>query len=244
MCTRLFAIAFGIMFLISANANAGPFTTVAGFDGGTDSGFQGNAFFEAAGGNPGGVAHTNDLIEFPSLRTGAIGEPSNPGFLGNYSGFTNVMFSVDVKTVSLMDFLGDQTSRPFGVMLIDRDIQGTDGPSGVYFQLGNLSVFENPNWTSYSVTIANPASATLPAGWIGFGSSNMQTFEPMLPAGATFASVLAGVDEFHFSGAVPGYFFDSVIPDYYVDNISVTVPEPATATLLVGGVLALIRRLK
>lgn len=241
MRTNLAAITVGFTILLSTSAHAAS-TTVAGFDGGSNSGFQGNAFFEAAGGNPGGVAHTNDLIEFPNLRTGAIGEPSNPGFLGDYSGFTNVTFSVDVKTVSLQDFSGNESYRPFGVILIDRDIQGIDGPSGVYFELGNLSVFENPNWTSYSVTIANPASPTLPAGWIGFGSTNMQTYEPMLPAGATFASVLAGVDEFHFSGAVPGYFFDPVFPDYYVDNISVIVPEPVSAALLVGGVLVLIRR--
>src|SRR5262245_24132970 len=176
--------------IFAANVNAA-MTTVAGFDGGSDSGFQGNALFEASGGNPGGVAHTNDLVEFPSLRTGAIGEPSNPGFLGDYSGFSNVSFSVDVKTVSLQDFFGDEISRPFGVMLIDRDIQGTDGPSGVYFQLGELGVNFNPDWTSYSVTIANPASPTMPAGWIGFGSTNMQTFETELPAGATFATVLA-----------------------------------------------------
>lgn len=130
-------------------------------------------------------------------------------------------------------FLGNQTSRPFGVMLINRNIQGTDGPAGVYFQLGNLSVFENPNWTSYSVTIANPASATTPAGWIGFGSTNAQ-FEPQLPTGTTFADILANVTEFRISGAVPGFFFGPVMPDYYMDNISVTVPAPGAAIPMLG----------
>jgi hypothetical protein len=241
MRSKLAAMTIGFLILFSGGAHAA-YTTVAGFDGGSNGGFQGNAFFEATGGNPGGVAHTPGLIEFPELRTGAIGEPSNPGFLGNYSGFTNVTFGVDVKTVSMEDFMGNQSSRPFGVMLIDRDIQGIDGPSGVYFQLGDLGVDFNPSWTTYSVTIANPASPTLPAGWIGFGSTNMQTYEPELPAGATFASVLAGVDEFRFSGAVPGYFFDPVIADYYVDNISVTVPEPGSISLLLISAVPFVRR--
>ncbi len=208
-------------------------TTVAGFDGGSNDGFSGNAFFEATGGNPGGVAHTPDLIEFPSLRTGANGEPANPGFLGDYSPYTNVTFGVDVKTIFIQDFDGNETSVPFGVMLINSNIQGTDGPAGVYFQFGNLSIFDNPNWTSYSVTIPDPTSTMLPTGWVGFGSSN-QFFEPVLPAGVTFADILAGVTEFHISGAVPGFFFGSVIPDYYIDNISVSVPAPAATLPLLG----------
>jgi len=221
----------GLVLACCAAASAAS-NTVAGFDGGSNDGFSGNAFFEPTGGNPGGVAHTPELIEFPSLRTGGVGEPANPGFLGDYSGFTNVSFGVDVRTVSMLDFIGNQSSRPFGIALINANITGTDGPAGVYFQLGNLSVFENPDWTSYSVTIPDPTSTTLPAGWIGFGSTNLSTFEPELPAGATFASILAGVTEFQVSGAVPGFFFGPVMPDYYIDNISVSVPVPASIGLL------------
>ncbi|MCA9310358.1 MAG: hypothetical protein KDA21_04080 [Phycisphaerales bacterium] len=217
---------------LTAGANAAS-TTVAGFDGGSNDGFMGNAFFEATGGNPGGVAHTPDLIEFPSLRTGGVGEPANPGFLGDYSSFSSVTFGVDAKTVSMLDFIGNQTSRPLGVALINRNITGTDGPAGVYFQLGNLSVFENPDWTSYSVTIDDPTSTTLPSGWIGFGSTN-SSFAPELPAGTTFADILAGVTEFQISGAVPGFFFGPVFPNYYLDNISVTVPAPGAAAPMLG----------
>jgi hypothetical protein len=40
------------------------------------------------------------------------------------------------------------------------------------------------------------------------------TFELTLPAGVTFADVLAGVDEFAVTGAVPGFFFtDALGPD-------------------------------
>jgi hypothetical protein len=210
---------------------------VAGFDGGSNDGFMGNAFFEATGGNPGGVAHTPELIEFPSLRTGGEGEPANPAFLGDYSPYTNVTFGVDVKTVSMLDFAGNPDSRPFGIALINRNIQGNSGPAGVYFQLGNLNIFENPDWTSYSVTIADPTSLTLPAGWLGFGHENLQTFEPQLPPGTTFADILAGVTEFQISGAVPGFFFGPMFPDYYMDNISVSIPAPGAAVPVLSALL-------
>src|SRR5262245_51242748 len=97
--------AFAMITLAAALGTASPAalaasSTVVGFDGGTDGGFTGNAFFEANGGNPDGVAHffiENFGIE---LRTGAIGETTNPNFLGDYSGFSSITFSVDVKVSS------------------------------------------------------------------------------------------------------------------------------------------------
>ena len=237
-----FAIGLAATLLCSlaGSANAAG-TAVATFDGGSNDGFVGNAFFEAVGGYPGGVAHTEGQIEFPSLRTGGSGNPVNPAFVGDFSPFTNITFGVDVKTVSMLDFFGTERSRPFGIALINENIVGSDGPSGVYFQLGDLSVFDNADWTSYSVTIPDPTSATLPAGWIGFGQTNPVTFEPELPDGVTFASILAGVTEFQFSGAVPGYFYGPINANYYVDNISVTVPAPAAAAPMLG-LLGLARR--
>lgn len=227
--------------LLSGGAFAAS-TTVAGFDGGSNDGFTGNAVFESTGGNPGGAArHITDLF-FNELRTGAVGEPANPAFLGDYSSYTDVTFSVDVKTNMLDDFIGNPIARPVGVMLIDRDIQGPDGASGVWFELGTLGVNFTPDWTNLSVTIADPTSTTLPAGWVGFGDEDPGTFEPILPAGASFATVLAGVDEFRITGAAPGFFFTNAYWDVQVDNIAVTVPEPATVSLLLVAALPFLRR--
>ena len=63
-----------------------------GFDGGANDGFTGNAFFEATGGNPDGNAHHFLTAFFISLRTGGLGEPVNPNFLGDYSSFDQVSF--------------------------------------------------------------------------------------------------------------------------------------------------------
>ncbi len=217
-------------------------TTVAGFDGGSNDGFQGNAVFEATGGNPGGAArHITDLF-FNELRTGALDEPSNPAFLGDYSSFTDIVFSVDVKTNMLDDFIGNPIARPVGIKLIDRDVQGPSGSSGVYYELGVLGVNFTPDWTTLSVTVDDPTSSSLPPGWVGFGDEDPMTFEPILPAGATFASVLASVDELHITGSAPGFFFTNAFWDVQVDNIAVTVPEPGTSVLLLAGLLALARR--
>jgi hypothetical protein len=213
----LLAIA-GLAFATSANAAS---STVVGFDGGDPSGFSGNALFEATGGNPGGAArHVTDLF-FNELRTGALGEPANANFLGDYSSFQSVTFSVDVKTNMLTDFIGNPIVRSIGFSFRDRDIQGASGPSGVFFELGLIGEGINPDWTTYSVTIDDPTSLTLPAGWIGFGDEDPNTFEPILPAGATFASVLASVDEFQVTGAVPGFFYTNAFWDVQVDNITV-----------------------
>jgi hypothetical protein len=238
MLTTLVAFAICSLF---TNAYAAS-TTVAGFDGGSNDGFSGNALFEATGGNPGGAArHVSDLF-FNDLRTGALGEPANTDFLGDYSSFGSVTFSVDVKTNMLDDFIGNPIARPIGIALRDRDIQGPSGDSGIFFEIGILGVNFTPDWTTLSVTIDDPTSATLPPGWIGFGDEDPNTFEPVLPPGATFASVLASVDEFDVTGAVPGFFFTNAFWDVQIDNIAVTVPEPGSCALLLAGLLAFSRR--
>jgi hypothetical protein len=90
-----------------------------------------------------------------------------------------------------------------------------------------------------SVTIDDPASATLPPGWIGFGDEDPMTFEPILPPGATFATVLAGVDQFTITGAVPGFFFTDADYDMRIDNVAVTVPEPGMGVLLITALIGL-----
>lgn len=196
-------------------------TTTVGFDGGSSGDFTGNFMYEGTGGNPDGNAHMLLTAFYPALRTGGVGEPANAAFLGDYSPYGSVTFSLDVKVDQLTNFFGGPISRTLGITLIDRDVQGPSGPSGVYVELGVLSSANQPDWTRLSVTIDDPTSQTLPAGWIGFGDEDPTTFEPVLPAGATFASVLASVDEFQVTGAQPGFFYTNATFDLRIDNLAV-----------------------
>ncbi|MEZ5064953.1 MAG: hypothetical protein R3B81_09465 [bacterium] len=225
---------------LATNANAAS-PTVAGFDGGNNDGFSGNALFEATDGNPGGCArHVTDLF-FNELRTGGVGEPVNPNFLGDYSLFQSVTFSVDVKANMLTDFIGNPIVRSIGIALKDRDIMGPSGPSGVFFELGLIGTGVTPDWTTYSVTIDDPTAIGLPAGWIGFGDEDPNTFEPVLPAGATFATVLASVDEFQVTGAVPGYFYTNAFWDVQIDNITLETGPVSVESATWSSVKALYR---
>ena len=81
------------------------------------------------------------------------------------------------------------------------------------------------------VTIDDPTATALPAGWGGYGAEDPVTFEPVLPAGRTFASVLASVDEIRFTTYEPGYFFGFTNFDLRFDNIVVASPVPEPTSL-------------
>lgn len=217
--------------LCSSGALAGV-TTFVGFDNGDPTGFGGNAFFEATGGNPGGNAHhVNDFFG-QVLRTGGEGEETNAAFVGDYTASPSVTIGFDLRVDSLTDFIGNQIVREIGVSLIDRDTQGPNGAAGVFFNLGLIGANFQSDWTRMQFTIDDTSAMALPAGWVGFGDEN-ENFEPVLPAGATFASILAGVDEFQITTFVPGFFYTNSFWDMRIDNVRITrIPSPGAAALL------------
>ena len=219
-----------LALMLGQAASAQPESTVVGFDGGSNGGFGGNAFFESEGGNPAGNAHFFLETFGIELRTGALGEPANPSFLGDYSAFSNIVFGVDVR-VDTLQFFGNPVPHNLGVALIDRDIQGPSGASGVWYPLGVISEALTPDWTRLEVVIEDPTQAELPAGWIGFGDEDPDTFMPILPKGASFATVLASVDEVRITTFEPGFFYGFTVFDVRVDNVRVDVTSPCVGDL-------------
>jgi hypothetical protein len=237
----LLAFVFGFAFCFTAAALAQPATTVVGFDGGSNGEFQGNAFFEATMGNPGGNAHFLLKTFGIELRTGSPGGPSNSNFLGDYQASGLVTVGVDVQ-VNTINFFGTEVGRNLGFVFVDHDVVGPGGPAGLWFGLGEISANATSNWTHFELTI-DDFPVVLPQGWIGFGDEDPMTFTPILPVGATFASVLSGVDEFRISTFEPGFFYGFTNFDVRVDNVSITVgssvPEPGFSVLLFASVFGL-----
>lgn len=200
-------------------------------------------FVRPTGGNP------NEHLQFIMVETFGVSlrNDSNPDVLGDYSRFNGgVHLSVDVKVESIFyPFGSGEVPRQLVVELIDNNPPGSDYPwTSVWYDLGEISSF-NPGWNTMKVTIDDPTSATLPAGWGGYGAEDPVTFEPMLPANRTFASVLASVDEIRFTTFVPGYFYGFTNFDVRFDNIVVgagPVPEPTSLAALAGAGLLVRRR--
>ncbi len=223
--------------LVFAGSAAAVTTT---FDNGLEGwSASGRTNISPTGGNP-GANLDNLLVE---VFGADVRNETNPAFIGDLSRYGQIEFSIDVKINSITSpFGGGELSRDFGVALTD--FETGQPPVGVFFQLGTLDATVNDEWTTYSVVIDDPFSTELPAGWVGFGDEDPDTFEPILPADRTFASVVQNVERLSFTTFVPGFFFGFTNFDIQVDNITVrTVPSPGAAGLLaLAGVAGTRRR--
>ena len=134
-----------------------------------------------------------------------------------------VKFKLDTNALTV-NYLGSPTARELVLELRDYDKPPKGHPyTSVWTIIGSLDAVNLPGWRTWSVTIADPASATLPAGWGGYGAEN-KLGEPRLPRGRTFADVLAGVDEIAITTFQPGYAYGSDHDfDVVYDNIEVRV---------------------
>jgi hypothetical protein len=198
-------------------------------------------FLEPSGGNPGAHLRWTMIDTFGAT----LYNDSNPAFVGNYlSHNAPLQFQIDVQA-DLINFSGSPVSRNLILELVDYNPAGSQYPyTSVWYNLGEISAAQTANWTNFSVTIWDPNSATLPAGWGGTGDEDPNTGEPILPAGRSFASVLANVEEIRFTTYEPGFFYGFTDFQLRFDNVSLTaVPEPnGGALLFLGFILSLAKR--
>jgi hypothetical protein len=179
---------------------------------------------DATGGNPGGNLHWANFVDTWGLE---LRTSSNAAFLGNLSRYGNqITMSTDVKVFSILNFFGNPVPRNVVIELRDYDNPPANYPYvSVFKVLGEVTgSFED--WQTFSVTF-DPTSAALPAGWGGTGAEDPTTFEPRLARGRTFASVLAGVDEVHFSTIEPGFYYAPSFFDIAYDNVTISTPGVA-----------------
>ena len=231
-CTR----AIGLLGAACLAGNAA--ATVVGFDNGPEGwSIQNSVTIENTGGNP-----DEFLSHFQIDTFGVnISNSSNAAFIGDYSAKGPVDISLDIEVTRIWDqFIGD-VPRELVVEFRSYDLAQNGYPwTSVWTSLGVLT--SGMDWTTLGTSIADPTSATLPAGWGGYGDEDPNTFEPILPVGVTFADVMADVDEIVFTTYVPGFFFGFTNFDFGVDNISITPTPGAGAIFAMAGVAGLRRK--
>lgn len=193
-------------------------TTTTTFDSGLEGwSISGRTTIDEGGGNPDENLH-GILIDVFGADTR---NRTNLNFLGDYNRFGgSVELSIDIK-VNSIDFFGSPVPRELVVDLRDFDNDNGFPWTSTWYSLGVLDSRVNNEWVTYSIIIDDTASLDLPAGWRGSGAEDPDTFEPILPEGRTFASVLASIDEITFTTFVPGYFFGFTNFDIQVDNVTI-----------------------
>ncbi|MHC5023279.1 MAG: GC-type dockerin domain-anchored protein, partial [Planctomycetota bacterium] len=150
---------------------------------------------------------------------------SNPAFLGDYTRYDEIDFSIDVY-VHALNFLGQNTPRPFILELIDYDTaQGSYPWLSVWVEFTWIDE-NDPGWHTFSAKILDTSSETLPAGW----NTNMEEHGFGLPPGVTFTQILSGIDRIQYTTLEPGWFFTSSDYDVAVDNITISGVTPCVDT--------------
>lgn len=176
------------------------------------------------GGNPAARLHWNDPIDTFGIEART---DSNVAFIGDYSAKGDVRLSMDFQ-VDYINFFGTPASRELVVILFDDDSYNGAPPASVWTSVGVLPGSGMP-WTTFSADVTDVLSDELPAGWQGAGDEDPNTFEPILPAGRTWANVLQGVDRVQFTTYVPGYFFGFTNFKLSIDNVAI---EPLNPTVV------------
>jgi hypothetical protein len=218
---------------VAALAGAAAGGVTVDFESGTAGwSVNGNENINPAGGNPGAFL---DHYQFDTFGI-QIRNDTNPDFIGDYTARGAVTMSLDVK-VDIIAFFGTPVSRDLIIEFVDYDNPPGNYPYvSVWTYVGVLD--STQPWTSYTIDIDDPGSATLPAGWGGTGDEDPVTFEPRLPPGRTFASVMAGVDEVRWTTFVPGFFYGGTEFGLGVDNISLEEQGGGCAPDLTTGAIA------
>lgn len=195
---------------------------VVDFENASPSGWSisGRTAVDTAGGNPDHcLGEFLDDVWSMDIRTDEAGPNVDP-FLGDLSRYGGFRVSVDVRMDGIFNFFGGRIPRDLIVEFRDFNPEGSDYPwTSVWKNIGFFTGEIEP-WTTFSAEIADPTATALPAGWGGTGAES-EFGEPMMPAGRTFASVLASVDQVVFSTMVPGFFYASSDFECRADNIRI-----------------------
>jgi len=202
---------------VAAPASLAQHSALVEFDAGAQGwSINGLNAITPTGGNPAERILWNNPISTSGLE---VRNNTQAAFLGDYGAKGDVSLGLDVQ-VDFIQFFGSPVPRELVVILYDDDVQGPSGPAGVWTSLGVLDGNGMP-WTTFSTDVVAGVGSQFAPGWKGRGDEDPTTFEPILPAGSTYNSVLSGIDRIQFTTYVPGFFYGGTNFRLSVDNISI-----------------------
>jgi len=141
-----------------------------------------------------------------------LANDSAPEVLGDLTrhGGEALEFGVVMRVSRFDNFFGeamDPSTRPLVLQLFDDgDLNDPTDDVSVYY-VGEGCPRQGEEWRVRSFVIPIYDQESLPPGWHGTGDEDPTTFEPRLPPGRTYGSVIRSVDRVQFTTLQPGYFY-------------------------------------
>lgn len=166
--------------------------------------------------------------EAPALRFrypesfGHMIESRRPEWLMALKQGSPVAVGLEARVLELI-YLDTGLPTPRELVLEFRDYDNPPAPYpyvSVWKRIGILDPSKPNEWRRLSLRIDDPTQSELPRGWGGYGDEDSRG-RPRLPAGRTFANVLAGADAVAFTTFQPGRFYGWHSWDVLFDNISI-----------------------
>lgn len=196
------------------------------------------------GGNPGNYMGV-PLLDFWGVEL--RNEDATTPLLGDLTRHGGPLeVAVDVRVFTLNNFFGNPVppdAFPLVLQFVDYGDPGDFLDDASVYTLGPGLPGIADGWQRFQYTVPDPTMTSLPAGWGGTGDEDPVTFEPILPAGRTYRSVMESVDEVRLTTFQPGYFYTSNFWEMGFDNVwAGVIPEPASALLALVAVAAVRRR--
>jgi hypothetical protein len=172
-----------------------------------------------SGGNPG--ANLHGTVNTPSPA--GFGTSTHVAFLGDLTRYGRLTLGVDLKVNRILD-LGGPAPRFFSVELISDKPERAFPQASVRRVLGMIGDPGDAEamWARWTVTIDDPGTDELPAGWMGIGDQD-EYGSSRLPPGWTSADVFRDVDSILFSTRWPWLPppREYTSYDFQIDNIRI-----------------------
>ena len=173
---------------------------------------------ETTGGNPDSWLHNDNIQNFAVIFKSAY---DTPMFTGNYEtmGVTEITFDARL----------DNENIPMYMSILLRSGKGTpadaDDDDYVYSILGLIP--QTPSeWESYTALIPSGSMETLPGGWSGGYSGDLENLRP----GVSWNDVVTTIDRVEIWFWYPPFFGIFRTWDAGIDNVCITTEPGGVAT--------------